>query len=193
MVALETAKKPALVWQGPTLDNYTLQLTESGLARIISQLPKQLYLKNLVKIKYNGNLKQAVVCSIAQLVQDALYIGSVAHPKFSKPLRVFKAQDRAGRNYQIFALPKRNQQSVIVGVPADSQVEAEYLSKDQIKQLKDCFNRAGIKSGHHSNQRGSTKEKHQKADTRRRQDQWNKLLRLAENQGFRTAMNSLDC
>lgn len=193
MVALETAKKPALVWQGPTLDSYTLQLTGSGLERIISQLPKQLYLKNLVKINYNGNLKQAVVCSIAQLVQDALYIGSVSNPKFSKQLRVFEAQDTAGRNYQIFALPKSNQQSVIVGVRADSQVEGEYLTKDQIKQLKNCFNGAGIKSGHHSNKRGSTKDKHQKADTRRRQDQWNKLLRLAEDHGFRAAMNSLGC
>ena len=193
MVALETAKKPALVWQGPTLDSYTLQLTESGLKRIIAQLPKQLYLKNLVQRNYKGNLKQAVIRSISQLVQDALYIGSVSHPKFSKQLRVFEAQDTIGRNYQIFALPMSSKQSVIVGVRADSQVEGEYLTKDQIKQLKDCFNATGIKSGHHTSQRRSTKNKHQKGDTRRRQDQWNKLLRLAEDHGFRAAMNSLGC
>ena len=183
----------SLAWKGSTLDNYGLQLTHSGLERIISQLPKQPYLKSFVQRKYNGNLKQAVVCSISQLVQDALYIGSIYHPKFSKQLRVFEAQDTTGRNYQIFALPMSSKQSVIVGVRADSQVEGEYLTKDQIKQLKDCFNATGIKSGHHTSQRRSTKDKHQKADTRRRQDQWNKLLRLAEDHGFRAAMNSLGC
>ena len=125
MVALETAKKPALVWQGPTLDSYTLQLTESGLKKIVCKMQKQPELKTVVQSNYQGNLKQAVTRSIAQLAQDALYRGSVFHPSFNRKLRVFSAQDDAGRTYQILAFPISKIQSAIVAIEQKKQRELE--------------------------------------------------------------------
>lgn len=54
MYAMST-EKSSLVWKGSTVDNDTLQLTNAGLERIISQLPEQPDFKNFVKRNYKGD------------------------------------------------------------------------------------------------------------------------------------------
>lgn len=125
MFALATTKKISLVWKGSTLDNYTLQLTQSGLHKILSQLPKQPELKRFIKKNYQGNLKNAVVRSIAQIAKDALFAGYVVHPSFSRKLRVFNSQDIAGIKYQILTLPLSKVESAIVALGPTAQHETE--------------------------------------------------------------------
>ncbi|MBW4632741.1 MAG: DNA/RNA non-specific endonuclease [Iphinoe sp. HA4291-MV1] len=138
MYTSATKKKPSLVWQGSTLDNYTLRLTQAGLERIISRLPEQPELKDFFKRNYKGNLKEAIVRSIAQLTQDALYTTSVFNRNSSKKLRVFNTQDATGRKYQILALPVSSMESTIVVVWVNPQVDAaEYaIVKTQPKHLR---------------------------------------------------------
>lgn len=125
MFASATTEKISLVWKGSTLDNYALQLTQSGLEKILSQLPKQPQLKNFIKKNYQGNLKNAVVRSLAQLAGDALFAGYVAHPNFSQKLRVFTSPDIAGIKYQILALPLSKVESAIVDIQPIAKNETE--------------------------------------------------------------------
>lgn len=125
MFASATPKKISLVWKGSTLDKYPLQLTQSGLNKIMSQLPKQPQLKNFIKKNYQGNLKNAVVRSLAQLAGDALFAGYVAHPNFSRKLRVFTSPDIAGIKYQILTLPLSKVESAIVDIQPIAKNETE--------------------------------------------------------------------
>jgi hypothetical protein len=135
MLASETTNKPSLVWQGSTLDNYTLRLTQVGLKRIIFQLPQQPGLKDFVKRNYQGDLQQAVARSIAQLARDALYAGSISQPNFSRKLRVFEAQNAAGRNYQILALPVSGTESAIIALRSHSAWEEAAEEEKSRRQI----------------------------------------------------------
>ena len=147
MLASERTKKPSLVWQGSTLDNYTLRLTQVGLKRIIFQLPQRPGLKDFVKKNYQGNLQQAVVRSVVQLARDALYAGSISQPNFSRKLRVFETQDAAGRKYQILALPVSGTESAIIALRLDSQVDtAEYMTTTTNKRKRTSGSSGGNKS-----------------------------------------------
>jgi hypothetical protein len=140
----KTPDRLSLAWRGLTLDNHPLQLTDLGLKRIISRLPTQPSLKNFVKSNYEGNLDRAVVRSFSQIARDALYAGSVSHPKFSRKLRVFNAPDIGGVKYQILAFPVSDTESAIVGIEMKSRNEAEMehtreeialMTKEQAKNL----------------------------------------------------------
>lgn len=146
MLASATKEKTSLLWKGSTLDNYPLRLTDAGLKRIISQLPQQQKLKDFIKSNYKGNLKEAVIRSIAQLSQDALYAGTVSHPGFSKPLRVFESQDAAGRKYQILAFPLTQMCSTIIiveeGAPESHELESGPTTAAWLTALINNINQA---------------------------------------------------
>lgn len=138
------SEPPSLVWRGLTLDSHPLQLTNLGLKRMISQLPAQPSLKNFVKKNYEGNLDRAVIRSLGQIVREALYAGSISHPKFSRKLRVFNAPDIAGIRYQILAFPLSDTESAIVGIEMKAQNDGEMehtreeialMTKEQAKSL----------------------------------------------------------
>lgn len=58
MFATTTPKSAPVVWQGKTQDGYTLRLTRSGFAKIVSNL-KQTGLHTLVQNNLNGNREAA--------------------------------------------------------------------------------------------------------------------------------------
>lgn len=126
-------KTPSLVWKGSTLDGYTLLLSCSGLAKIMSNL-KQTGLKNLVKSNMNGSLKSAVVRSIDQIVSHAKRSGTVAIPDVGKNIQVFTAVGRT-RNYQILTQPSDSKQSSIIFVRSQPIQEFEY--EDEYERMLD--------------------------------------------------------
>ncbi|WP_341731787.1 hypothetical protein [Microcoleus sp. EPA2] len=77
-------------------------------------------------------------------------------------------------------------------LPEDRELEGE-LSSAQEKELKQCLNAAVLKLVHNSNASPSNLAKHQKGIARKRQDMWNKALRIADQHGFQAAKKYLDC
>ena len=134
MYGTKTAAKSSLVWRGSTLDDYTLRLTSSRLSKIMAYLTKQSYLKDFVAGNYTGNLQAAVVRSIAQLTEYALYLGTISDPNSNQKLRVFESTSATGSDYQILALALSDTESEIISIrliPEDE--ETEYFIGSLIK------------------------------------------------------------
>ncbi|NJM90185.1 MAG: NUDIX domain-containing protein [Hydrococcus sp. RU_2_2] len=136
MYATKTTAKPLLLWRGSTLDNFTLQLTQSGLSQVMAHLTKQPYLKDFVAGNYTGNLPAAVASSLARLTQDALYVGTISDPNSNQKIRVFESTTESGSDYQILALTVSKTESTIISVRLVPQrEETEYFLGAVIKGL----------------------------------------------------------
>jgi 8-oxo-dGTP pyrophosphatase MutT (NUDIX family) len=136
MYATKTTAKPLLLWRGSTLDNFTLQLTQSGLSQVMAHLTKQPYLKDFVAGNYTGNLPAAVASSLARLTQDALYVGTISDPNSNQKIRVFESTTESGSDYQILALAISKTESTIISVRLVPQrEETEYFLGAVIKGL----------------------------------------------------------
>jgi hypothetical protein len=87
------------------------------------------------------------------------------------------------------AVNQRYQHEIL---PEDRELEGE-LSSAQEKELKKCLNAAVMNLVHNSNASPSNLAKHQKGIARKRQDMWNKALRIANQHGFQAAKRYLGC
>jgi hypothetical protein len=127
MFATKTPKSAPALWKGETQDGYTLRLSRSGLAKIMSNL-KQTGLHTLVQNNLNGSREAAIVRAIAQVVSHATRSNS------SQNTQVFTAVGKT-RMYQIVTQPIGHQRSAILVVrsrpiafentPEDLEVEFE--------------------------------------------------------------------
>ncbi|HEY9611550.1 hypothetical protein [Allocoleopsis sp.] len=131
MFAPTTSKSAPVLWQGKTRDGYTLRLTRSGLAKIVSNL-QQTGLHNLVQNNLNGSHEAAVVRAIAQVVSNA------AHSSSGQNTQVFTAVGKT-RKYQILTQPIDSKQSAILFVRSRPTQEFEYEGEFENEYEADYF------------------------------------------------------
>lgn len=133
MFATTTPKSSSVLWQGETQDGYTLRLSRSGLAKIMSNL-KQTGLHTLVQKNLNGSREAAVVRVIAQVVSNA------THSSPGQNTQVFTTVGKT-RKYQIVTHPIDHQQSAILFVRSRPlELEHEFEGEFEPKYKSGLWN-----------------------------------------------------
>lgn len=130
-----TTQKPQVIWQGLTKDGYTVMLTRAGMTRISSSL-KHAGLENLVKSNMNGDLEDAIVRLIAQVVSNATRSGTLSRPDSGTKIQVFTTVGRT-RSYQILTQPLGSGQAGIISIrsqPREILREGEQESESELEQ-----------------------------------------------------------